>query len=213
MLLRFLSISSTILIVLGCSYDVVSPQSTWQADFVWEFSPSVQASLKCGQGYAGQHNAQGAEQCKSNALCNQLQSQSTSGDVTTFNYICIKNGQSGQQVLQMSVKCASSWGTIAGLVNPSKVPCPDGQCSQYIVAAEAPCSCFDYGVIFIIIVFVGLFIYFVGGFAFNFGVRKLRGVEAIPNVAFWKDLPYLVKDGFFFVFGRFCGRSSFTSVK
>jgi hypothetical protein len=33
------------------------------------------------------------------------------------------------------------------------------------------------------------------GFAYNYKMNNLRGVEAVPNLSFWKDLPALTKEG------------------
>eukprot|EP00756_Hemistasia_phaeocysticola_P038881 Hpha_TRINITY_DN16787_c2_g2::TRINITY_DN16787_c2_g2_i1::g.76115::m.76115 len=68
------------------------------------------------------------------------------------------------------------------------------------------------GCVFLIIFFAGGFVYFAAGFAFNHQKRELRGVEAIPQVAFWKDLPFLVKDGGLFVVGKITGRGQYTAV-
>ena len=62
------------------------------------------------------------------------------------------------------------------------------------------------GSIFLIIFFVGLFVYCAGGVALNYFYFSKNSpsmssspVELIPNVAFWKDLPFLMRDG-----GMFC---------
>jgi len=51
------------------------------------------------------------------------------------------------------------------------------------------------GTVFLIIILVAFILYCVGGFAFNFKKREKRGVEALPNIEFWKDFPNLVKEG------------------
>eukprot|EP01062_Namystynia_karyoxenos_P068421 TRINITY_DN6302_c0_g1_i1.p1 TRINITY_DN6302_c0_g1~~TRINITY_DN6302_c0_g1_i1.p1 ORF type:complete len:262 (+),score=68.77 TRINITY_DN6302_c0_g1_i1:90-788(+) len=61
------------------------------------------------------------------------------------------------------------------------------------------------GCAFLIIFFVGGFVYFAAGFAYNSVRRELRGVEAIPHVDFWKDLPVLVKDGVVFTVNKVRG--------
>jgi hypothetical protein len=38
-------------------------------------------------------------------------------------------------------------------------------------------------------------------------VRGARGVEVIPNLSFWKDFPFLLKDGFLFTFTCPCVRN------
>eukprot|EP01064_Diplonema_japonicum_P002912 TRINITY_DN11894_c0_g1_i1.p1 TRINITY_DN11894_c0_g1~~TRINITY_DN11894_c0_g1_i1.p1 ORF type:complete len:276 (+),score=40.09 TRINITY_DN11894_c0_g1_i1:61-888(+) len=54
------------------------------------------------------------------------------------------------------------------------------------------------GCAFLIIFFVGGFVYFAAGMTYNYMRKQLRGVEMVPNLGFWKDLPYLIKDGALF---------------
>eukprot|EP01061_Rhynchopus_euleeides_P024103 TRINITY_DN3894_c0_g2_i1.p2 TRINITY_DN3894_c0_g2~~TRINITY_DN3894_c0_g2_i1.p2 ORF type:complete len:203 (+),score=58.22 TRINITY_DN3894_c0_g2_i1:61-609(+) len=69
------------------------------------------------------------------------------------------------------------------------------------------------GAIFLIVFFVGGFVYFAGGFAYNYQAKQLRGSEAIPNAAFWKDLPALMKDGAGFLKSKVTGGGgNYTSV-
>jgi len=68
------------------------------------------------------------------------------------------------------------------------------------------------GCAFLIIFFVGGFVYFAGGFAYNYKMKELRGVEAIPQVGFWKDLPFLVKDGVLFIKNKVTGNSGYSAV-
>eukprot|EP00755_Sulcionema_specki_P009176 Sspe_Gene.625::Locus_208_Transcript_1_1_Confidence_1.000_Length_898::g.625::m.625 len=51
------------------------------------------------------------------------------------------------------------------------------------------------GAIFLIIFFVGGAVFFAAGMAFQYKVNERRGVEMVPLLGFWKDLPFLVKDG------------------
>eukprot|EP01012_Entosiphon_sulcatum_P003145 TRINITY_DN10899_c0_g1_i1.p2 TRINITY_DN10899_c0_g1~~TRINITY_DN10899_c0_g1_i1.p2 ORF type:complete len:236 (-),score=49.11 TRINITY_DN10899_c0_g1_i1:49-756(-) len=69
------------------------------------------------------------------------------------------------------------------------------------------------GWIFVGLLLGGFFLYFVIGTIFNIKKRELKGVQAIPHVEFWKDLPFLTKDGCLFVFGRLCRNSSYSQVK
>jgi len=72
--------------------------------------------------------------------------------------------------------------------------------SQFACPTAAP-SHFDMGWIFVIIVVVVAVIYFAVGVTYKVFAQKVQfGLEAIPNIDFWKDLPSLVKDGCFFVF-------------
>ncbi len=53
--------------------------------------------------------------------------------------------------------------------------------------------------------FVGFFVYFLAGFIVNWQVRKVgSGVDALPNVEFWKGLPGLMVVWFFFLRSLLC---------
>jgi len=67
------------------------------------------------------------------------------------------------------------------------------------------------GSVFLIIFFVSLFVYFAGGVGYNY-YNGAQGVELIPQVEFWKDLPFLVKDGVMFCVGLCTGGGGYSSV-
>jgi hypothetical protein len=50
------------------------------------------------------------------------------------------------------------------------------------------------GWILIAILIVAFLMYFFGGMIYN-ALKRKKGVEVIPNVEFWKDLPFLLRDG------------------
>ncbi|XP_041375811.1 uncharacterized protein LOC121388514 [Gigantopelta aegis] len=56
------------------------------------------------------------------------------------------------------------------------------------------------GSILVIIFVLAVIIYFVGGILFFKFVRKAEGVEMVPNLSFWTELPLLIRDGIYFVF-------------
>jgi hypothetical protein len=56
-----------------------------------------------------------------------------------------------------------------------------------------------------LITFSIFLLYCMGGCLLNFTIFNKRGQHVIPNLYFWKDIPYLIKDGFLFIFEiRFC---------
>jgi hypothetical protein len=59
--------------------------------------------------------------------------------------------------------------------------------------------------LFLLLAVIGLILYFVIGIVIKIAVYKAKGVEVIPNVEFWKDLPHLVKDGFVYVYEGITG--------
>ena len=62
---------------------------------------------------------------------------------------------------------------------------------------------------------VGFILYFIVGFILCKFVWKKEGLEVIPNVAFWKDLPFLLKDGVMFwvdLFRKLTKKGEYTEV-
>jgi hypothetical protein len=54
------------------------------------------------------------------------------------------------------------------------------------------------GDVFLIIFFVGGFLYIAVGAAYNYKMKGQTGMEIIPNIEFWRDVPSLIKDGLVF---------------
>lgn len=55
------------------------------------------------------------------------------------------------------------------------------------------------GSILLIIFFVALILYLLGGIIWNH-VQGIRGIEMIPNIEFWRSLPGYIVDGFIYFF-------------
>jgi hypothetical protein len=69
------------------------------------------------------------------------------------------------------------------------------------------------GDVFLIIFFVGFAVYFIAGAGYNY-YRQKEGIELIPNVEFWRDLPFLCKDGVMFIVNKITGGSGgYSSVE
>jgi len=69
------------------------------------------------------------------------------------------------------------------------------------------------GAWFLIILFaIVLPVYIIGGVIYNIKVKNATGAEVIPNIAFWKDFPSLIKEGCTFTFGKICGRGGYQKV-
>jgi len=64
------------------------------------------------------------------------------------------------------------------------------------------------GSILCIIFFVSIFVYFAAGYAFRYQKYEARGVDAIPNLDFWRELPALVKDGSLYSYHKIRGTSN-----
>ncbi|CAH1116041.1 unnamed protein product [Phaedon cochleariae] len=52
---------------------------------------------------------------------------------------------------------------------------------------------------FIIVLIIIISVYFIGGGLVMYLIRGARGIEVIPNIEFWRNLPGLVKDGIIFL--------------
>ena len=68
------------------------------------------------------------------------------------------------------------------------------------------------GTVFVVILLVGLTVYFVG-FALFYRLREQKsGADLIAHRAFWGSLPGLVKEGAAFTFGKVTGKGPYSSV-
>ena len=62
------------------------------------------------------------------------------------------------------------------------------------------------GDVFLIIFFVGGFLYVAVGALVKHKRYNATGKDMMPNIDFWQDLPHLLKDGFRFTFQKCCGK-------
>ncbi|XP_052092392.1 uncharacterized protein LOC127728833 [Mytilus californianus] len=68
------------------------------------------------------------------------------------------------------------------------------------------------GSILLIVVVVLLFVYLIGGFAFQTAVKKAEGKDRIPNFGFWVALPGLIKEGFSLTFNTAKLKAGYNSI-
>jgi len=66
------------------------------------------------------------------------------------------------------------------------------------------------GSVFLIIFFVGGFVYLAGGVLYNTKQLGRTGLEAIPNIEFWREFPTYVKDGVSFAIAKCRGTGGST---
>lgn len=77
---------------------------------------------------------------------------------------------------------------------------------NYVFILRSPHACLvpngnlSAGSVLLILFFVAVMVYLIGGILFLRFYRGASGVEMIPNYEFWKDFPLLVKDGMVFTF-------------
>ncbi|XP_046374944.2 cation-dependent mannose-6-phosphate receptor-like [Haliotis rufescens] len=81
----------------------------------------------------------------------------------------------------------------------SKCACPDG-CHKTTYNSNVEVTLTG-GSILLIILFVLISVYLVGGVTYNKYRRQATGIEVLPNSSFWGALPGLVKEGVCFVLG------------
>jgi hypothetical protein len=153
-----------------------------------------------------------------NCVMDKLDSASAQGNQVIFNFRSSKATDSGGVYKAIvTIDCDASVGNALAFSGTNVIASQNADGAYtWSFSMKSGCACSGgcsassgggWGLIVIILLIVGLVVYFAGGFAFNYKKRELRGAEAVPHLEFWKDLPILVKDGFFFVFGRFCNRS------
>jgi hypothetical protein len=101
-------------------------------------------------------------------------------------------------------------GAVCGAANPTpqpagpnpNTPSPPGPQGNPPPSEEPPCGG---GCAFLIIFFVGGAVYVAGTVAFYYVREGKRGAELVPHKEFWKDLPFLVRDGAVFLFTKIKG--------
>jgi hypothetical protein len=77
---------------------------------------------------------------------------------------------------------------------------------------EAPKKGISASEIILILLIVGVVVYFVAGILIKKFKMGASGIDMIPNVGFWTSLPGLVKDGFMFIINTIRGRGSYSQV-
>lgn len=75
----------------------------------------------------------------------------------------------------------------------------NGACGHVAAAAQAPSGGLSVGSVLLILFFLGVFLYLVGGIVIN-RRNGAQGWEVIPHLLFWTALPSLVMEGTIFFF-------------
>lgn len=104
--------------------------------------------------------------------------------VTTIQLLCLKHDQSYLYVNQDEIKVGAGNATTLVLFSPYACPVTIEEISK-------PST----GGVLLILFLIGTFTYFSIGSIVRFMYLGARGIEVIPNLDFWKDLPGLVRDG------------------
>eukprot|EP00659_Diplonema_papillatum_P015766 gene15766-24081_t len=155
---------------------------------------------------------------KTTGLCDASMPVYTSSQVTPDNardgykiVLSLREMQANRYRAELTLLCNSA-------LPASSVRCANNECavaySGYLFQAsfETGAVCYSRfsgsgggcggGCVFLIIFFVGGFLYFAIGMAYNYRFKELRGTEMVPNVEQWKELPVLVKDGVVFTYSK-----------
>lgn len=104
--------------------------------------------------------------------------------VTSFQLLCLKHDRSYIYVNQEQATVGSGNDTKLVLFSPFACPITIEEISK-------PST----GGVLLILFLIGTFTYFTIGSIVRFMYLGARGIEVIPNLDFWKDLPGLVRDG------------------
>jgi len=136
---------------------------------------------------------------------------------TTINFACNANNNPGKitavtntQECKYLMTFTTKFACVSGSpsTNPSGTgpPRPPG---------PPPKGDFEYAWIFVIVVCASFIVYLIVGMVYKRVKDDATGLEMIPNIDFWRDLPILVKDGFVFIFssiGRCFNRGQYSSI-
>jgi hypothetical protein len=83
----------------------------------------------------------------------------------------------------------------------------------FIVSVSSPESPVGIiGLVLMLLAFFALVTYFIVGALIMYFYKGARGLEIIPNYMFWKDLPFLIKDGFMFIISPCYKRGSYEKI-
>jgi hypothetical protein len=106
-------------------------------------------------------------------------------------------------------------GTEIDLTYLSEEKGADGIITYYFIvsasaSSESPVGFI--GLVLMLLAFFALVTYFIVGALIMYFYKGARGLEIIPNYMFWKDLPFLIKDGFMFIISPCYKRGSYEKI-
>jgi len=126
-----------------------------------------------------------------------FQSQQCSSSNGTFT--CDYANGDGSRSVSIRYTCAPTY-----LPPTAGQPDPDVNPPHYIIEFKGPAACAgaaggsggtSWGTLFCILFPVACATYVGAGYAYNYKYREMRGVDAVPQLEYWKQVPGLVKDG------------------
>jgi len=157
---------------------------------------SVQGGANCIQTYgspAPQPPTFPADSCAAlGAFSSQACKQMTPTKVT-----CQYTGGDGDRTSEVVYTCGPDYlPPNATQPNPSAVP------AHYVINFVGPSACLGagaggmgWGDFVCLFLPIFSFLYFAIGYAYNYKYKELKGIDAVPQLEYWRQLPGLVKDG------------------
>jgi len=115
------------------------------------------------------------------------------------NVTCHYANGDGSRTVDFNYLCADTY-----TAPTASQPDPEATPPHYLVKLSGPAACAgpggpaggsSWGTLFLILFPVFCALYFGLGYGYNYKYRELRGVDAVPQLEYWKQLPGLVKDG------------------
>jgi len=179
----------------------------------WSFDLNICAPIadnKCGEGVAGCQywsSGQASIGLAKSQIWGPLSGENAKKEGVTLSF----TGGIEDRSCEIDIICDPK----AGLGEPVWVDEKPGKHYNFKWTTSVPCSkkhssssgsSLSPGSIIDIIVVCALAAYFVGGVLFKKFKMKAEGIELIPNVRFWAELPGLVRDGAKFIINKTCRR-------
>ena len=123
------------------------------------------------------------------------------------NFTCDYSDGDGSRTVSILYTCAETF------EQPTAAqPDPMASPPHYVITFAGPSMCMagggahgtSWGTLFMILFPLSVALYFGGGYYYNHKYRDMHGVEAVPQIDYWKQLPGLVKDGCAFSYEQTC---------
>jgi len=128
---------------------------------------------------------------------------------TNYEDLCETTG--APKMVQITIKCDHNNEAVQSVSQPDScvfdIIMSSPHACPTTTKKTSPVEGLSGGSIFLIIFFVVAVVYFVGGAFFRYKFQEVEvGVNLVPNLGFWSEIPGLVKDGCVFTYEKIRGR-------